>query len=476
MYRIDENHCATADSAASRVAAPGPLPDIGLLGLNLVSASAAATMDWLCERLDAALPTRVAFLNAHCANVAAKDGDYREAISSADAVLPDGSGVELAVRMRGRSLAANLNGTDLIPALCTRLAADGCSVFLLGGRPGIAAAAAATLQAGAPGLRVAGTRDGYFGPDEEDEVINSINASGADVVLVAMGVPKQDVWLHRNSGRLNALMTFGVGGLFDFLSGTIPRAPMALRRTGMEWTYRLYQEPARMWRRYVLGNPEFLLRAAIDAVPTRDELLFRADAAAKRALDILGAACGLTCLAPLLLLAALAVRLTTKGPAFLRQTRIGERGKPFTLYKLRTMYQDAEARRALLATENKHGVDGVTFKMKRDPRVTPVGRFLRRSSIDELPQLLNVLLGTMSLVGPRPPLPHEVARYTPYQRRRLDAKPGLTGLWQISGRSDLAFPQQVELDIQYMMSRSLLVDLSILARTVPAVLLARGAH
>ena len=117
MYRIDENHCATADSAASRVAAPGPLPDIGLLGLNLVSASAAATMDWLCERLDAALPTRVAFLNAHCANVAAKDGDYREAISSADAVLPDGSGVELAVRMRGRSLAANLNGTDLIPAL-----------------------------------------------------------------------------------------------------------------------------------------------------------------------------------------------------------------------------------------------------------------------------------------------------------------------------------------------------------------------
>ena len=140
------------------------------------------------------------------------------------------------------------------------------------------------------------------------------------------------------------------------------------------------------------------------------------------------------------------------------------------------MFIDADARRAELEAANQHGSAGVTFKMKRDPRITSVGGFLRKSSIDALPQLWNVLIGDMSLVGPRPPLPAEVARYRPSVRHRLAAKPGLTCLWQVSGRADLAFDRQVELDVEYLNARNFFYDLVILLRTVPAVLTARGAY
>jgi lipopolysaccharide/colanic/teichoic acid biosynthesis glycosyltransferase len=275
---------------------------------------------------------------------------------------------------------------------------------------------------------------------------------------------------------LSATLTFGVGGLFDFLSGRIPRAPEWLRKAGLEWTYRLYQEPGRMWRRYILGNPEFVARAAIDALPGPSELLKRVDLAATRALGFSGAALGLFLLSPLLIFVAMAIRFTSEGPAILRQTRIGKDGVPFQLYKFRSMYVDADQRRAALLAQNRHGADCVTFKMAHDPRVTPLGRFLRRSSIDELPQLLNVLGGSMALVGPRPPLPDEVSRYTPHQHGRLAGKPGLTCLWQVNGRANLPFPKQVELDIEYLTHRNLLMDVLIVLRTIPAVLFARGAY
>ena len=474
MHRFEGN-LARAANAQSQFS-PQPLTATQLLGTPLVNATVEDTLAWLGHRLEAGAATRVAFLNAHCANISRDDSAYGQALATADAVLPDGSGVALALRLRGQKLAANLNGTDLSPALCRHMAHSGHSVFLLGGRPGIAEQAADGLVAQAPGLRIAGTHHGYFGKDGEDAVIAMINDSGADVVLVAMGVPTQDLWLKDNAPRLKATLTFGVGGLFDFISGRIPRAPAWLRRAGMEWTYRLYQEPARMWQRYVLGNPRFVANAVLDALPSGRTIVAAMDSAAKRALDIVGAATGLIMLSPVLATAAVAVRMSSKGPALLTQIRIGENGAPFKLYKFRSMYNDAEARRAALVADNRHGADCVTFKMERDPRVTPVGRFLRRSSIDELPQLFNVLLGNMSLVGPRPPLPAEVARYTPGQTRRLAGKPGLTCLWQVSGRADIPFPQQVELDINYLEKRNLLMDLGILLRTIPAVLLARGAY
>jgi exopolysaccharide biosynthesis polyprenyl glycosylphosphotransferase len=194
----------------------------------------------------------------------------------------------------------------------------------------------------------------------------------------------------------------------------------------------------------------------------------------KGALERLIAAATLIVLGPALLLTALAVRLDSPGPALFRQRRVGSYGREFTILKFRTMHVDAEHHLHEISPLNES--DGLLFKIRQDPRVTRVGRILRRWSIDEAPQLLNVLFGAMSLVGPRPPLPSEVAKYTPDVARRLLVKPGLTGLWQISGRSDLSWEEAVRLDLYYVENWSPALDLSILWRTTFAVIASRGAY
>lgn len=191
-------------------------------------------------------------------------------------------------------------------------------------------------------------------------------------------------------------------------------------------------------------------------------------------LDRTGALFGLLALTPLLLAVALSVRLSSRGPVFHRQVRQGQHNRPFTMWKFRTMVADAEKLKAQLAASNE--VDGPLFKMRGDPRVTSVGRMLRRTSLDELPQLVNVLLGHMSLVGPRPPLPEEASRYDEREHRRLAVKPGLTGLWQVSGRSDLTWQETVSLDLWYVDNWSVAADMGLLARTVRAVADGRGAY
>ncbi|MGE5619283.1 MAG: undecaprenyl-phosphate glucose phosphotransferase [Sphingomonadaceae bacterium] len=193
----------------------------------------------------------------------------------------------------------------------------------------------------------------------------------------------------------------------------------------------------------------------------------------KRVLDVVVAVVALTLLSPLLLLVALAIKLDSPGPVLFRQVRVGRDGLPFTLYKFRSMRRDAEQQLEQLQALNE--ATGPLFKIRDDPRMTRVGRLLRRSSIDELPQLINVLKGEMSLVGPRPPLPHEVEKYEDWHLRRLEASPGLTGLWQVSGRSEIPFDEMVMLDIYYIENWSLGLDLSILLRTIPAVLSGGGA-
>ncbi|MGB9377715.1 MAG: sugar transferase [Mycobacteriales bacterium] len=186
------------------------------------------------------------------------------------------------------------------------------------------------------------------------------------------------------------------------------------------------------------------------------------------------AAVALLVLLPALAAVALAVRLTSAGPALFRQTRVGKEGQTFSLYKFRTMCEGAEDQLAELRDLNEH--DGVLFKLRRDPRITPLGHWLRRYSIDELPQLVNVLRGEMSLVGPRPPLESEVSRYADYVRRRLVVKPGLTGLWQVSGRADLPWEEAVRLDLRYVENWSLAMDVVILGRTLAAVVRSSGAY
>jgi exopolysaccharide biosynthesis polyprenyl glycosylphosphotransferase len=194
----------------------------------------------------------------------------------------------------------------------------------------------------------------------------------------------------------------------------------------------------------------------------------------KRALDIVGAALGLTLGAPLLGLIAAAIRLDSPGPIIFRQTRVGANGERFEMYKFRSMFEGAEEELDELRDLNE--VDGPIFKMKDDPRVTRVGRILRRTSLDELPQLWNVLRGDMSLVGPRPPLPSEVTEYREWHKKRLEVRPGVTGLWQVSGRSLVSFDEQCLLDIYYIENWSLWLDFKILLRTIPQVLFGNGAY
>lgn len=187
------------------------------------------------------------------------------------------------------------------------------------------------------------------------------------------------------------------------------------------------------------------------------------------------AAAALLLLSPILVGLLLAVRFSSAGPALFRQTRVGRDGRAFTMLKFRSMYTDAPARLAAIKDQNDHG-DGVLFKMRDDPRVTPMGKLLRKFSLDELPQLINVVNGSMSLVGPRPPLPSEVARYEDHVHRRFLVKPGLTGLWQVSGRSNLAWDESVRLDLRYVENWSIAGDLQILWKTVFAVVRGTGAY
>ena len=214
------------------------------------------------------------------------------------------------------------------------------------------------------------------------------------------------------------------------------------------------------------------LRARL-AAGTRTLTLAGATGGAK-ALALVASFLALVLLSPLFLLIAILIKLEDRGPVFFRQTRVGQFGREFTMLKYRSMCLDAEERLKELLARNRHR-DGVTFKIADDPRITRVGKWLRKFSFDELPQLYNVLIGDMSLVGPRPPVPREVALYSLGDRRRLLVKPGITCIWQISGRSEIDFSGQVLLDVKYIETHSFWVDIKILAKTVPAVLSGKGA-
>lgn len=435
------------------------------LEMELVNAS----LDQAADGLLAPGRRRAFFMNAHCCNIRRHDPLYARAVAEADMLLPDGIGIELAAGMTGASLGDNLNGTDLLPLLLAKAAQRGESVFLFGGRPGTADVAANTLVHQLPHLRIAGTCDGYAGAAHTQTVIDQINDSGADIVLVALGVPAQEIWLHKNARHLNARLTLGVGALFDFLAGNVVRAPKLVRNLRAEWIWRLAQEPRRLAKRYLLGNLTFLAHAgktAAHQVPSGNIL--------RRGLDVAISISALFLLSPLLLLTALAIRTESRGPVLFKQTRVGLNGAEFTIFKFRSMSTDAEARRASLLDQSDR--EGVCFKARNDPRVTRVGKFIRRFSIDELPQVLNVLRGEMSIVGPRPALPSEVAQYPERAMGRLAVKPGITGVWQVSGRAKIGFDHMVEMDLAYAAGRTVLFDLYIILRTFRAVTSGNGAY
>jgi exopolysaccharide biosynthesis polyprenyl glycosylphosphotransferase len=275
-----------------------------------------------------------------------------------------------------------------------------------------------------------------------DEVVALADRTGADTIAVTSASETAAQYLRRLSWQLE-----GTGIELLVAPGLIEVAGPRLHIRPFEGLPLLSVEQPRFegWQRVVKGG-----------------------------LDRAVAALAIVLVAPVLLAIAAAVKLTSPGPVLYRQERVGVNGRSFTMYKFRSMVVDADRQVDALQTQNIS--DGLLFKMRADPRVTPVGRLLRRLSLDELPQLLNVLGGSMSLVGPRPPLPAEVARYDTSVHRRLLVKPGLTGLWQVSGRSDLPWEEAVRLDLRYVENWSLALDLLILVKTARAVLSRSGAY
>ena len=249
-----------SDTAASRT--------VGLFGFQIDNTSLEQAASSLAHAARDGRRTRVVFANAHAVNTAMVSPVYHATVATADRIYADGSGMAVAARLSSKPLAANVNGTDLFPLLCRDAKARGVTIFLLGGKPGVAEASAATVAGFGMGGVIAGTHHGYFarGGAEEDSVIEKINASGASIVLVGMGVPVQDTWLQLNAWRIDAPVTAGVGGLFDFFSGTISRSPKAMRTLGCEWMWRLALEPRRMAGRYLVGNAIFIGHSVREAV------------------------------------------------------------------------------------------------------------------------------------------------------------------------------------------------------------------
>lgn len=238
-----------------------PAPEhIQLDGIPIYNTTMHETLSWSINRARERHTSVLSFVNADCLNQVVRNEAYRDVLRRSDRILADGIGVRLAARFAGHQVRENLNGTDLFPQLCHAAATSGVSLFLLGARPGIAGATADKMTKLFPGLRIAGHHHGYFSEAEQHEVIARINESGAGILLVAMGAPRQEVWIDRHRDELHVGLALGVGGLFDFYSGRLPRAPQWVREVGLEWAWRLAQEPGRMWRRYLVGNPRFITR------------------------------------------------------------------------------------------------------------------------------------------------------------------------------------------------------------------------
>lgn len=231
-----------------------------LFGVHIHNMKLDQAVEDLLDRCKRRIRTQAAFVNADCLNKAWQDQSYRALLNGFDRVYADGSGIKLASYLFGWKLLDNVNGTDMFPKLCQGLAKQGGGLFLLGALPGVAENCSRAMQALYPGLKISGTQHGYFSDSDTASVIEKINASGADILLVAFGAPNQERWLAEHAPQLHCPIRMGVGGLFDFYSGRISRAPSWLRRMGMEWIWRLMQEPMRMWRRYLLGNPLFMIR------------------------------------------------------------------------------------------------------------------------------------------------------------------------------------------------------------------------
>ncbi len=240
--------------------------EVAFLGVQIDNLTMAEAVDSIVNISEAGGSRHVAFVNADCYNIARKNPEYKRILQRSDITLADGIGVKIAGKLLRQPIKQNVNGTDMFPRLCEALAGAGKGVYLLGAKPGVAEAVAEWVNVNHPETKICGFHHGFYAKEEEEAVIQAIRESGAEILLVAMGAPKQEAWISQNLERTGAKVGMGVGGLFDFYSGRIPRAPQWVREIGMEWFYRFMQEPRRMWRRYFLGNFVFLISVVAERI------------------------------------------------------------------------------------------------------------------------------------------------------------------------------------------------------------------
>ncbi|MFC1755045.1 exopolysaccharide biosynthesis polyprenyl glycosylphosphotransferase [Thermoproteota archaeon] len=679
-----------------------------VLGARLDRLTSKEVLEKIEEFIAQKTPHQIVYINADGVNQYLFDKRYKKIVDEADLVYPDGMGVVWASRLSNYPLPERVNAEDFLPDLCKLCVEKGYKLFLLGSKDDVATKAAQNLKKDFKDLQIVGTHHGFFDDEEESEIINKINFSGTDILLVGMGVPRQEKWIKRNMDKIKAPVLWGVGALLDYYSLSLRMAPDSIKKMGLEWLFRLIREPARLWKRYILGNMLFTFRLfsilivdagllslswifswwirykldflfpelinpielylgglpiiitawlltciyfglyrrehsssmieelssifkvvfmglliamalaflfkefdfgrtvilvsgvlnfillwlshflfrKLDAIlnkkgyalrkvlivgkgklaktvreelsdrptgyevvgfiddtqdesnpqgvniigrlsdlekiienrdikevfvaterPLNEELNYLAQQqkgdnqvkivnsslsefanrvktdkiknvplvelagsppkkgfeVSKRVFDFVVSAVGIIICFPLWLIIALLIKIESPGPVFFFHRRIGKGGRPFLMLKFRTMYKNVRKYEFAPNALN-------------DPRVTNIGRILRRFSLDELPQLINVFLGQMSLVGPRPEMFFIVKKYEPWQRKRLSVRPGITGLWQVVGRKDLTLDKNLEYDFYYIKHRSIFLDLAILAKTIPAVILRRGAY
>lgn len=239
-------------------AAPAQAPRVDILGVEVDNVTMTDAVSMVVDALARGGRHEVCFVNPHCLNIAVRQPEYRCVLQQASLVFADGSGIQIAGNLLRRPLRQNVNGTDMFPLLCRALEGAGVRVYLIGARPGVAAKVRTWMEQRHPAIEVCGVRDGFFADAESPAVAHEIAASKATLLLVAMGVPRQELWIHRWMAETGVTVAIGVGGLFDFCSGNIPRAPVWMREVGIEWVYRILQEPGRLWRRYLVGNAQFL--------------------------------------------------------------------------------------------------------------------------------------------------------------------------------------------------------------------------
>lgn len=256
----------TAAPARETRGPAGRWPRFQLLGFEVDNLTMDAAVSDIMRALDGEDACQATFVNADCGNLSARHPRYRDVIRRSTWVFGDGSGVRMASKLLGAPIVDNVNGTDMFPLLCEAMSGTGKRLFLLGARPGIADGVAEWVREHHPDTIVCGAEHGYFDESETDAVVERIRSAAPDLLLVAFGAPRQDEWVARHLAATGAKVGMGVGGLFDFFSGRIPRAPMWMRRLGIEWCWRFIQEPRRMWKRYLVGNFTFLFRVLVQRI------------------------------------------------------------------------------------------------------------------------------------------------------------------------------------------------------------------